>query len=787
MAKWQARMRQQREERRAMLMLMLAPALVAASASTSSASATAAAPPPAPALFEYVWSAGSLEASSSEDVAPPGQYTLAAAEARCTALPLCAGFTYVGANSSAGQQLTMFKSEARANSSVTGWSSWAKTGVVTPAALNITVGSSNLSLALRASAFTIQSLGPSTDPWRQNFSFVRTLAGSALPAQAHVGDITVRLQQDGAAPPPPGCKSSGWATYSSALGIGPEAKPVSTKTSPRVLAAHDISALLARSGSNGSAPFPLTVVRSYEVSSDDEALVMRFSLSLPADAKTPAHIGGLGVAMPEGNGHPPSGIETSVWNEAHIGGDHGFVEYVRVVDDEATLLVTSEAGFHNTTRLEAWRPMLEDRGPGGWNNEWTVHSAAWAEEWACNRQSPFMDMAESYKPFYPEATRVTPWPCADGTESIPQLPSAKQPWLEPTSKVLQPGESMTIAFRLQRAPSGADPLNTNITGPGPRTRNDLLESIGEPVLHAVPGYVLSSEMGSAKLLVLPPTGSTVSHASADSVGAGGGEIQAGTPTLLADSDGFWSIPLSVTAGDTRGRVRVNVHFSDGTQSTAHYYVVPPFSEHVERLGHHLAHVAWLPRDYPDPFGRGASVMPWDRSANDGAGAHVLNDARAYDVGLSDDAGGGNPLCLASKTHAAPRQDQVKQIDDFIEFTLYGIKNDTAQWPFKSLQVGGDPATGCHNETPPAHVDCDGIRMTMYYYARECDLHTYCPKYNCTLPPDNTSGYWPWNYTEVDKCSGLSPVHPWCMDERMANATYRGAIDPAQCLQCDAED
>lgn len=194
-----------------------------------------------------------------------------------------------------------------------------------------------------------------------------------------------------------------------------------------------------------------------------------------------------------------------------------------------------------------------------------------------------------------------------------------------------------------------------------------------------------------------------------------------------------------------------VHFSDGTWSAAHYYCLPAFSAQVERLGQHMAHVAWLPRDYPDPFGRGASVMPWDRAANGGTGAHVLNDARAYDVGLSDDAGGGNPLCLASKVHASPRQDEVTQVDDFIKWTLYGIKTDTAQPPFKSLQVGGNPATGCQGETPPKGVDCDGVRMTMYYYARECDLHTYCKKYNCTLPPNSTSGYWPWNYTEVEKC------------------------------------
>jgi len=107
--------------------------------------------------------------------------------------------------------------------------------------------------------------------------------------------------------------------------------------------------------------------------------------------------------------------------------------------------------------------MLEDTGPGGWNNEWLVYSAAWAADWACNVQDPFKEMAQSYKPFYPAETRQTPWPCADGAESVPRLENAKYPWNEPTSKVLQPGETISMALRLQRAPSGADPLDTNIT------------------------------------------------------------------------------------------------------------------------------------------------------------------------------------------------------------------------------------------------------------------------------------------------------------------------------------
>jgi len=143
------------------------------------------------------------------------------------------------------------------------------------------------------------------------------------------------------------------------------------------------------------------------------------------------------------------------------------------------------------------------------------------------------------------------------------------------------------------------------------------------------------------------------------------------------------------------------------------------------------------------------VLPWDRSScGDGACGHVLNDARAYDVGLSDDAGGGNPLCLASKVRAAPTQHEAARVDEFIEWTLYGVKTDTARPPYRSLQIregeGGDE---------------NGIRMTMFYYADDLNNHS--------------SGHFEWNYTEADKCKKPFGGPTWCMTENMANATYRG--------------
>lgn len=468
-----------------------------------------------------------------------------------------------------------------------------------------------------------------------------------------------------------------------------------------VLHSADLTEILTGSAENGSAPFPLSVVRTYERSADGAALLMRFVLkNTGADDVT---IGGLGFAMPEAPGHPPKGIESTVWNDPHIGQDHGFVEFVRVVDDEKTLLVVADKGHEAGTTFEAWRPVLEDLGGGDvW--EWAVHSEAWATEWKSSVQYPFMEMpaaTHGTPDEFPNAK--TPWPSCDGHEGVPVSDEASFPFNPPTSAVLAAGASSEYAFRFQLA-----------TG-GPRTRNDLLKRLQRPVLHAVPSTVISTAMTTASLLVELPVGVTIASVAADKAGVGDGAIQVAGP--VATKDGLATIPLTATG---RGRVRVTVTLSDKTRAVAHYYVLPPFDEQVANVGQHFAHSAWLPREYPDPFGRSASVMGWDRETK----THVLNDARAYDAGLSDDAGGGNPLGFASKVRSAPKQDEVEHLDDYIRYTLWGIKTDTAKPPYRSLQVGGDPDHACH-QGPDAGAEleggidtgCEGIRMTMFYYVR----------------------------------------------------------------------
>jgi hypothetical protein len=293
--------------------------------------------------------------------------------------------------------------------------------------------------------------------------------------------------------------------------------------------------------------------------------------------------------------------------------------------------------------------------------------------------------------------------------------------------------------------------------------------------------VLPTDAKSARLLVKPPPGRAVVSVAADKAKAPSTATLAfsrrhtvarkvttakdrSSRTASSTGGSEDSFDTYGVAAGGYGRVRVLITFSDGTSAACHYFVVPPLRQQVSSLGTFLANMAWLPREYVDPFGRSASVMPWDRSPCTPNGVpcgHVLNDARAYDVGLSDDAGGGNPLCLASKVRAAPTQHEASRIDEYIESTLYGIKTDTALPPYKSLQIREEEV-----ELGLASADdVDGIRMTMFYYADDLN--------------NNNSGHFEWNYTEADKCHKPFGGPTWCMTENMANATYRGFNYPHQ--------
>ena len=157
------------------------------------------------------------------------------------------------------------------------------------------------------------------------------------------------------------------------------------------------------------------------------------------------------------------------------------------------------------------------------------------------------------------------------------------------------GETKDYAIRLTMAEAG------------PRTRNAALTKAGRSVLRAVPGYVLAPDMTTAKLHVTPAAGVTLKS------------VKVSDPTVMtakiapaSDETAAGVVTIDVSALSKRGRCRLSLTFSDGSVNQVHYSVLPPLKSQVAAVGKHWAEDAWLPLEYDDPFGRAASVMPYDR-------------------------------------------------------------------------------------------------------------------------------------------------------------------------------
>ena len=554
-----------------------------------------------------------------------------------------------------------------------------------------------------------------------NFSFVpETHAPRA--GCFNLGDLSFRARPAGGAG---GAGAGPWAYYSTAAATGSlPARPLNATGA--VVAAHDVTALIEQDVSHALPAFgrssPLRVVRSWRreaaAAGPGEYLVMEGNLTNAFAGAI--EVGGLGLAMPAA-GMPVvnvTPVEQSVWEDPHVGLDHGWVEFVRLIDGEGTLLAVPARGgeLNRSSSFEAWRPVMENTcGNAVW--ELCTRSRAWAEDWAGTTQFPYYEMADFLNKTGMWPDPKTPWPAWHGHESVPVTDSAgfSAPFNEPRSAVLPEGGSMLVGVKFIPVPSG-----------GPRARDAALRQEGSTaILRAVPGYVLSPRMRSAALLVSPPRGAAL-------VGAGSSDVGVLTARVLEPgaAGAPAEVEVAVTGGGAAGGARASVllTFSDGSVASAHYAVVGSggFAEAVGALAAHWEEDAWLPRDAPDPFGRGASVMPYDRQDR----ARVLQDSRAYDVGLSDDAGGGNPLGLAAKAAFAPTAGAVSRISEFVKYTLYGTKEglkecscdgggappraaggggapcDCQLAPFKSLQIRPeDVAAG-------VSADLDGVRMTM---------------------------------------------------------------------------
>ena len=658
-----------------------------------------------------------------------GPYTYVDAVAFCNADDSCAGFTFNHGTNNDTQPTTpvnvYFKTVQDYSCCDASWATYLKAGPPQTPDVNFTVA--GLSVGLRPNSHTIEVMnivGDTMPPF--NFSFVPPLrnygrSDRSLPGCHQLGDVTLRIQ------PLAETNASNFALFQTSwAGFLHSATPI-TPLPPNAFAADDLTPLLnttpAEDQANPSAfPLSVRVTRSYErvvdAASGAESLLMRFNLTALADVR----VGGFGMSLPADNFFDQDLGHIAFTNSAadpHIGAEHAWVEWVRAVGN-ASMYVFPGNG---ATKMEAWRPLYEDCNFNGAMYEWTVLSGAWAAEWELQRQAPgqlFMAPDLQAMGVWPDPK--SPWPSFKGNETVwlPGL-AANRAWNPSSVLEMHAGDTQTFSLRFALAP-----LQSAM-----RARDEAFAAAGEPMLHAVPGYTLGTDMTGATLFVTPPRGATLT----------GAAVKAGQEGVMSAAigvvvDGSTVVALTPLAP---GSARLELTYSDGSHSAAHYRVLAPLATQIANFGHHMATTGWLPVDFPDPFGRSGNVQTFDRED----GTFVLDDARAYIVGLSDDAGASMNLAHAMKVAWAPAQDEVALKDDYIQYTLYGVKPATAKGPLRSLQL----------------PDSYQVRMTMYYY---CATPGTCT--------DSGEGF-PYAYPEQDKCSAPVGGPVWCMTENMANATY----------------
>jgi hypothetical protein len=611
--------------------------------------------------------------------------------------------------------------------------------------VNFTAG--GLSVGLRPVSRAIEVLALANDTrWFFNFSFVPPL-WQFLPPMPHrdgpgchhVGDLVLRVQ------PASETNTSSWAMYSTAQGADNVPATPLAPPSPAVFDASDLTPLFGAGGQPDTRySLGLNVTRYFEqidgAGGPEAGFRLRFAVT--NTNATAVRIGSLGIPLVSNSNFGQLNLTQiaafTSFLEGYPGGDHSYATMTRT-DGTDTLVVYSCAPGPGQapTPMEAWRPLLEDGSQtGGGVMSWEVVSGAFEDEWNANRQFPaLMDFPNDpvHVEQWPNPKSPTPsWHLAETLWK----PNPRQ-WNPPTTMTLQPGETTEIAVCFVLAEPGTPSPSSSSTATlaadrasvmaaltqgaassgqatrGPRARDTALARAGASVVVPVGGYVIGTDMLNASLAVLPPAGASLQAATCDDP-----TVLAVVGTALAPTAPGQAVNLTVVSlqGLARGRARLVLSFSDGTSQFVHYYVLPPLRTHIDTYATHASTVAWLPRDFVDPFGRSASVMPWDRED----GVHILQDARPFAVGLSDDAGAAANLALAARVAVAPTVLQASRLDDFVAYTVMGVKPDTALAPFFSLQVNGT----------------NRIRMTLFYWDNPALNASYYAGENdkCTISP-----------------------------------------------------
>ena len=394
-----------------------------------------------------------------------------------------------------------------------------------------------------------------------------------------------------------------WKNYSTATARQPVTALPTTKG---VLAAADLAPTLPKE-------IPIEIKRTWAVESNK--LVLTFTLTNQSTA--PVEVGALGIPMIFDNVLNDRSLEEAhakcSFYDPYIGEDAGYLQVTRLSGLGPALLVVPEG----RTPLEAYNPILDRAGSWGAPPVFTD---------ATPRGITFEGFYEWM--VHSQAYAESEWKQA-------------QPWNPPTSLKLAPGESRTYGVRFLLADSI-------------RNIEKTLADNRRPVAIGVPGYVLPTDIDGRLFLRYP---ANVKSIAVEPEGAIILERQPPTP------QGWQSYSLK---GNSPGRARVAVTYSDGTLQAISYFITKPADQAVADMGRFLTTKQWF-TDMRDPFHRAPSMMSYDRELN-----HiVLQDSRVWIAGLSDEGGAGSWLAAIMKQLGQPNKNEIEKIEQFVDGVIDG--------------------------------------------------------------------------------------------------------------------
>lgn len=448
---------------------------------------------------------------------------------------------------------------------------------------------------------------------------------------------------------------------------------------------------------------PIQITRAWLL--ENGRLALRFELK--NNSGSPVEIGALGMPMIFNNmlrGRPLTEMaEVNSFADPAINEDGGYLQVTRLSGHGPALVVVPDG----KTPFEAWRVLNEPAGPNNMFARGNPYEGAF--EWMVHSQA------------YAE----NEW-------------KGKQEWNPPTKMVLGSGQTRTYGVKF-------------LVSPEIRSIEQTLAGNNRPVAVGVPGYILPMDLNAHLFLKY-----SAAVASITSEPAGAINVKENRPAKAGWKD-------YTLQGRTWGRVRLLIHYADGTDQALNYYVTKPAAQAVSDLGNFLFTRQWYVNP-DDPFHRSPSIMTYDRANN----RIVLQDARAWIAGLGDEGGAGSWLAAAMKEYGQPRKDEVEKFEQFVDGVLWG-----------NLQYSDGPRQY-------------GVKKSLFYYDRAAmPSFPYDPGFNWTTwtswnkaaaeavsraydYPHVAAAYWSM-YRIARNYEGLVTHHPWdwYLNQAFQTANYLG--------------